>query len=86
MDRTDRPSCFLKYFDGETTRELDLERQSGEVFELKVELEMMVRCIRSGAAPIASGEDGFWSVAMCLAAQESVDRGEPVTFEDFLKE
>lgn len=85
LDRTDRPTCFLKYFDGEIVHDLELEKQSGEIFELRSEIEMMVRCIQSGDSPVASAEDGYWSVAMCLAAQASVDQGKPIEFDSFLQ-
>ncbi|MGK0241168.1 MAG: myo-inositol 2-dehydrogenase/D-chiro-inositol 1-dehydrogenase, partial [Candidatus Pelagisphaera sp.] len=85
LDRTDRPMCFLKYFDGEIVHDLELEKQSGEIFELRSEIEMMVRCIQSGDSPVASAEDGYWSVAMCLAAQASVDQGKPIEFDSFLQ-
>jgi len=85
IDRTDKPSCFLKHFDGETVHDLELKKQSGEIFELRAEIEMMVRCIRSAENPVATAEDGYWSVAMCLAAQASVDQGIPVEFNSFLQ-
>ena len=39
---------------------------------------MMVRAVRDGAPLAATGEDGRWSVALCLAAAESVEKGVPV--------
>ena len=71
--------------DGEIVHDLELEKQSGEIFELRSEIEMMVRCIQSGDSPVASAEDGYWSVAMCLAAQASVDQGKPIEFDSFLQ-
>jgi myo-inositol 2-dehydrogenase/D-chiro-inositol 1-dehydrogenase len=43
----------------------------------------MVRAVRDGAAVAATGEDGRWSVAMCLAAQRSVETGGVVSFAEF---
>lgn len=78
LDRTDKPDCFLKVFDGEEVRNHPLDAQSGEVFELRSEIEMMIRCIRTGEEPITKPEDGLWSAAMCLAAQQSVDEGREI--------
>jgi len=39
----------------------------------------MVRVVRDGATPAATAADGRWSVGMCLAAQESVNRGTPIS-------
>jgi hypothetical protein len=33
----------------------------------------------------ATGEDGKWSVALCLAAQRSVDTGQVVSVAEFMK-
>jgi myo-inositol 2-dehydrogenase / D-chiro-inositol 1-dehydrogenase len=51
------------------------------VFELEDEMAMMVRVVREGIRPRATAVDGRWSVGMCLAAQESVDRGTVVSLE-----
>jgi len=75
LDRTLHPTQLLKYFDGETLRDVQLDRMSGEVFELEEEMEMMVRVVREGVQPRASALDGRWSVHMCNAAQQSVDTG-----------
>ena len=78
QDRTRRPTFFLKAYDGEKVEELPITKMTGEVFELEEQMEMMVRAIGDGAPLAATGEDGKWSVALCLAAQESVDSGMPV--------
>lgn len=79
MDRTLHPTFFLKHFDGQELREEKFAKAGGEVFELEDEMAMMVRVVREGAAPAATALDGRWSVGMCLAAQESVDRGTVVS-------
>jgi len=81
LDRTLHPTYMLKHFDGETVREETFDRPSGEVFELEDEMAMMVRVVREGIQPRATAVDGRWSVGMCLAAQESVDRGTVVSLE-----
>jgi myo-inositol 2-dehydrogenase/D-chiro-inositol 1-dehydrogenase len=82
MDRTLHPTFFLKYFDGTEVREATFERAGGEVFELEDEMAMMVRVVRDGATPAATASDGRWSVGLCLAAQESADRGTVISLED----
>ncbi len=81
MDRTLHPTFFLKHFDGTEVREATFERAGGEVFELEDEMAMMVRVVRDGATPAATADDGRRSVGLCLAAQESVDRGTVVSLE-----
>lgn len=81
-DRTREPSYFLRAFDGEQLREVPIERSSGEVFELEEQVAVMVRAVRGQGALGADGEDGRWSVALCLAAAESVERGRPVELDD----
>jgi myo-inositol 2-dehydrogenase/D-chiro-inositol 1-dehydrogenase len=78
LDRTTEPSFFLKVFDGERLTTEPLPRVSGEVFELREEIAACVRCVREGAAPVASARDGLWSAGLCLLAEESIRRGEPV--------
>jgi myo-inositol 2-dehydrogenase/D-chiro-inositol 1-dehydrogenase len=53
------------------------------VFELEDEMEMMVRVVREGLRPAATASDGRWSVGLCLAAQESVDRGAIVSLAEW---
>ncbi len=78
MDRTFEPTFSLRVMRGEWIEEVPVERKAGEVYELCDEVAMMVEAVRGGAAPAATGRDGRWSVAMCLAAEESVRTGLPV--------
>ncbi|NLX99575.1 MAG: Gfo/Idh/MocA family oxidoreductase [Rhodopirellula sp.] len=80
LDRTFQPTFWLKLMRGEAIEEVPITKMTGEVFELVDQAEMLVRAIREGTAPAVSGEDGQWSVAMCLKAQESVETGRPVVF------
>jgi myo-inositol 2-dehydrogenase/D-chiro-inositol 1-dehydrogenase len=82
MDRTMHPTFFLKAFDGQTVENVVIEKITGEVFELEDEMAMMVRAIRDGAPVAARGEDGRYSVAMCLAADRSVKTGRPVSLDE----
>jgi myo-inositol 2-dehydrogenase/D-chiro-inositol 1-dehydrogenase len=86
MDRTFHPTHSLKHLDREgTVVDVPLTRPSGEVFELVDEMAMMVKAVRDGQAVAASGEDGRWAVALCLAAQRSVETGSTVIVEEFLR-
>lgn len=75
MDRTLHPTFGLKHFDGETVHELTFDKPTGEVFELEDQAARMVQIVRGEAKPAATAQDGRWSVAMCLAAQRSVQTG-----------
>ncbi len=78
MDRTFHPTFSLKYFDGEKTTEVPITKITGEVYELEDELANLAEAARGGTLRCATGQDGRWSVAMCLKAQESVESGKPV--------
>ncbi len=80
MDRTFHPTFSLKYFDGEKTQDIPVTKITGEVYELEDELANLAEAARGGKLRCATGEDGRWSVAMCLKAQESVETGRPVAF------
>lgn len=79
MDRTFHPTFFLKHFDGQQVADVPVPQTTGEVYELAEEIAGMAEAVRSGQPPRVTGEDGSWSVAMCLRAQESVDTGAVVT-------
>jgi myo-inositol 2-dehydrogenase/D-chiro-inositol 1-dehydrogenase len=80
MDRTFHPTFSLKHFDGDNVADIPLSKITGEVYELCDEIVMMAAAVSSGATLAATGEDGLWSVKMCLKAQESVERGCVVEF------
>lgn len=52
---------------------------------IRPELEHFVSCIREGKTPMNDGESARLSVAVCLAAQESIKRNEFVMIDEFLK-
>jgi myo-inositol 2-dehydrogenase/D-chiro-inositol 1-dehydrogenase len=81
MDRTRHPTFSLRGFDGEQVRELPVMKVTGELYELEDLIEMLVAAIRENRPLSCSAEDGRWSVAMCLAAQDSVDQGAVVRFD-----
>jgi myo-inositol 2-dehydrogenase/D-chiro-inositol 1-dehydrogenase len=75
MDRTLHPTQSLKHQTGETVIDVPLTKISGEVFELEDEVAMVVAAVRDGKPLTCTGEDGRWAVALCNAAQKSVDSG-----------
>jgi myo-inositol 2-dehydrogenase/D-chiro-inositol 1-dehydrogenase len=75
MDRTLHPTFSLKHHDGDVVSEIPLTKITGEVFELEDEVAMVVGAVRDGKPLTCTGVDGRWSVAMCEAAQRSVETG-----------
>lgn len=84
MDRTRHPNFYLKASDGKKVEQIPITKITGEVFELEDQMAMMVEAIRGGGALSCTGEDGKWSVAMCVAAQQSVESGQPVKMNQVL--
>jgi myo-inositol 2-dehydrogenase/D-chiro-inositol 1-dehydrogenase len=85
MDRTLHPTFSLRAFDGESVTTIPIEKITGEVFELEDEIALVARAVRDGGPLAATGEDGRWSVAMCLAATQSVAEGRPVSMSEVLQ-
>jgi myo-inositol 2-dehydrogenase/D-chiro-inositol 1-dehydrogenase len=83
-DRDPSPHFSLQYFDGRRLEEIRLAGPAGELFELEQEIAMVTRAVGQGSTLAASGEDGLWAVALCQAAQRSVELGAPVAVHDFL--
>ena len=84
LDRTLEPSYFLKLLSNSELRDVAITKHSGEVFELREEIAMCVRMARGERLPVATGLDGLWSTALCLAAEESVSSGAVVDIADFM--
>ncbi len=80
MDRTFHPTFSLRHFDGQNVAEVLITKTSGEVYELAEEITQMSGAVREGTPLWATGQDGKWSVQMCLKAQESVDQGTVIKF------
>jgi len=80
MDRTFQPSFSLRLQHDSILEEVPILHPAGEVFELAAQFDQFLAAIETGARPAAAGEDGCWSVRMCLKAQDSVQRGVPVPF------
>jgi myo-inositol 2-dehydrogenase / D-chiro-inositol 1-dehydrogenase len=79
QDRTDRPRFAFEYFDGKERHDIPLESTPGELFELETEIQQMARVVGGGdGRPLVGPQDGLWAVRLCLAAEESARRGQPV--------
>jgi myo-inositol 2-dehydrogenase/D-chiro-inositol 1-dehydrogenase len=59
-----------------------IEKITGEVFELDDQVAMLVDAIRNGRPLTCNANDGRWAVAMCLAAQCSIEARKSVTLAD----
>ena len=64
----------MRYFDGAQVRAIEIGRTTGEVVDLGDEIAMAVAAVGGERAPAADAEDGYWSVALCEAAQQSIER------------
>ena len=82
LDRTLEPTFFLKVFDGQTLENVPLARHSGEVFELREQIDRSVRMVRGEVPPAATGEDGVWSAGLCLLAEDSIRQRRPLPVPD----
>ncbi len=80
LDRTRHPTFSLRAFNGEEVQTIPIDKITGELFELEDQIEMLVDSITQGKPLACNAEDGRWSVAMCLAAQKSVDNRTVVKF------
>ena len=78
MDRTRHPTFSLRAFDGEKVETMSIAKMTGEVFELEDQIAMLVDAVQNGHPLSCTAEDGRWSVAMCLAAQSSVNLAQEV--------
>lgn len=84
MDRTRHPTFSLRAFDGEKVTTVPIEKPTGELFELEDQIARMVDAVRHGTPLHCRAEDGRWSVAMCLAAEDSVKSGQVVDMKPYL--
>lgn len=80
FDRTFHLTYSLKHLDGDVLREIPITKPTGEVYELADQIQVVARAVGKGLPLSATGEDGRWSVHMCLKSQESVEAGAAVRF------
>ncbi|HEX4143557.1 MAG TPA: Gfo/Idh/MocA family oxidoreductase [Pirellulales bacterium] len=79
LDRTFEPTFGLQLQEGDRVIDIPIAKLTGEVYELVDQIETVVRAVRGDSPPHCQGVDGRWSVAMCLAAQRSIEQGVPVS-------
>jgi myo-inositol 2-dehydrogenase/D-chiro-inositol 1-dehydrogenase len=82
MDRTFEPTFSLKVQRGDKLEEIQIDKPSGEVYELVDEVAAVVRAIRDGTPVPCDANDGWWSAAMCLKAEESLKSGRPISLAE----
>jgi myo-inositol 2-dehydrogenase/D-chiro-inositol 1-dehydrogenase len=78
MDRTFEPTFRLQLMRGEELSDVPIAKAAGEVYELVDQIGRVAQAVRDGMPVACTGEDGRWSVAMCLAAEQSISAGRPV--------
>ena len=83
MDRTRHPTFSLRAFDGQEVTTVPIEKPTGELFELEDQIARMVDAFRNGVPLHCTAEDGRWSVAMCLAAEDSVKSAQVVNLSEY---
>lgn len=83
MDRTRHPTFRLRAFDGNEVTDVPIEKPTGELFELEDQIVRVADAVQKGTPLHCDATDGRWSVAMCLAASQSVSSGatEPINGE-----
>ena len=82
MDRTFAPTFRLELQTEGDPQEITIIKPSGEVYELVDQIEQFTHEILQGGQVPCTGEDGRWSVGMCLRAEESLRTGLPVSLKD----
>ena len=81
--RHPQPVFALRYStDHSNVEEIPFQQITGEIVELEQQIAALVASVRDGAPPVATADDGRWAVLLCLAAQQSVDSGRPVSIDE----
>jgi len=73
---------WLEYSQNRVKHKVAIERPAGETFDLKAEINQIVKVVQEGRANLATGEDGKEAVRICLAADESLTTGEIVQLQN----
>lgn len=68
MGRSLDPEFMLKTFDGESIQQETITKMPGELYELRTQIEEMIKAVRTGNCRLPDGMDGLWAVALCEAA------------------
>ncbi len=85
LDRTRTATFWLKAFNGNQVTEVPIEHPTSELYEMEAEIAAFVQAVTEGRPVWCTGEDGRWSVAMCLAAQRSVETGQKQSIRSLLE-
>ena len=81
MDRDEAPSWSLRVLENDQVQTLDVGASTGELVDLGDEIAMAAAAVRGEREPAAGPRDGYWSVALCEAAQRSIESGREVEIE-----
>lgn len=76
LDRSERPSYSLEISRDDHMEQVEVPGTPGEFYELKVEIAALVQAIRDGSPLPITPEEARRAVALCLAAQRSLEIGE----------
>jgi myo-inositol 2-dehydrogenase/D-chiro-inositol 1-dehydrogenase len=79
-DRTFEPTFRLRLMRGDQIEDVPINTPPGEVYELVEQIDRLAAAVQGRREVPCAGVDGRRSVAMCLAAQESLESGRPITF------
>jgi myo-inositol 2-dehydrogenase/D-chiro-inositol 1-dehydrogenase len=69
---------WLEYGRNNVKHKVAIERPAGETFDLKAEINQIVKAVQEGASIPATDQDGKEAVRICLAAEKSLTTGEAV--------
>src|SRR5207248_4092999 len=81
MDHTFEPTFWLRLQRGEAVEQIEIAKPSGEVYELVELVAAVIQAVRNGTPVPCTGQDGWWSTALCLKAAESIETGQPVRIQ-----
>lgn len=84
MGRSLDPVFSLRTFDGENEKEEIIEKIPGEIYELRTQVEEMVKVARGEGTGLPDGTDGLWAVALCEAAAVSAREGREVKMSEMI--
>jgi myo-inositol 2-dehydrogenase/D-chiro-inositol 1-dehydrogenase len=77
-DRTETPTYRLELARDDAVESLALADPPTETGDLARQRAALVHALRTGASPVADGEDGRQAVRLCLAAEESARGGREI--------
>lgn len=80
LDRSEHPSYSLEISRNGHMENVDVPGTPGEFYELKVEIAALVQAICDGSPLPITPEEARRAVALCLAAQRSLEIGQVVRF------